>query len=273
MRTLILAIVAAFFCLTGCTLPYQGQDHPVIRQDPLGPDNVLVKEIPDVGPFPQVAAPQVDASTTVKTMLGIVGGGLDSSGNVLRGAWYDYLQEFHDGRIGNGSPAPLHVSELYSLNEDPGSVCQDGTKWTVNLVYPATCPEKQSGFGHSALALLPAGFSDKMQQQAANLGSAGPLFKSLVASLLYLQYLHYEMQVQDEINWPEDNNRGGLFGYCVAGITLRALMPAGIGDDQFNLVVPLMDKFFAPPNDIERANRTQRIIDGYTNGMFTNCKP
>ncbi len=266
VRVVIIAIVAAVM-LTACgmqnlrfTLPNYGKDTPTTAQQAPLIDRQLSQEISSGSVFPQTTSLRVEPATSINSLLPIIGG-WDPKG--AGGAWYQYLRKLGDSRAGTApSIAPLY--EMTSPDQRPSQVClTQKHDDTAALRFPAICVEQESDKIDQAKIMVPYGFQGKVDSLA--LGTNSPVLKAMVTSLLYAEYLRQELPQNAKMYWPATTLNAGLDD-CVAGITLRALVPAGMDDQVRSAFDALSDlDAFADPLLSDYA------LLGYQTGDMRQC--
>lgn len=243
----------------GITLPYYGSATPTATQDPAQLDGPFAQEIQQFGVFPQTPSLSVEPATSINSLLAKMGFNPQTGGG---GAWYQYLRQVHDDHAGV-APTGVAVVEMTSPSQKPNCPSDSGIYTPNTIAYLFVCLERQTGKLEQATVFLPFGFQEKVDEEALSTDSA--VLKALVASQLYAEFLREEMPHNAAMYWPP-STLNVTFDACVAGVTLRALVPAGM-DDQlaqaYRSLVAL--RLFANALSLSQAKI------GYDSGDLTKC--
>lgn len=211
-------------------------------------------------------------NVNVSDPMHLIGGG-ERQGEQIDGAWFTYMQNLQDARIGWVRPQPVGIHELAMAYDSPGTVCIEGDDYIYPkpLLYPLYCRAKAASQAkpHIAYIVLPAGLSAKLRNYAKQHGEHyGWLLASMVASIEYTYHLHAEMPTT--MSWPEIANENEPFRYCMAGIGLRAVFPPELSDADIQAQFPTLDTLVTKPSGNPQVSY-DKFIAGFRHGVPAWC--
>jgi len=163
---------------------------------------------------------------------------------------------------------------MATLGDDPNAHCSTEGDIPSPLPGPTYCLTDVTGTGKPALALLPYGFEEKLH--VATIQDNSTVGMALAAALLYAKFLDQEMpRAGSDVKWPQaiDYTKTYDLDDCVAGITLRSLLPAGM-DDQLQPAYALLTHLDLIAGVDARHQIAQQVAAtqiGYDGGDITKC--